>query len=130
MARRAGQGALGANAKNDPHVRCLPANFLRAYGMPHLLKFVQTPGLLLVLNEWNAGYRQVFTDGRPLPEDPTRPGRDIRRRSGRAIRWSSTRSACGTTSGSTGGSVVTEAAKVREEIRRPDLGHLEIQCDR
>ena len=25
------------------------------------------------------------------------------------------------------GSVVTEAAKVREEIRRPDFGHLEIQ---
>jgi hypothetical protein len=35
--------------------------------MPHLLKFVQTPGLLIALNEWNAGYRQVFTDGRPLP---------------------------------------------------------------
>ena len=28
------------------------------------------PGLLIVLNEWNAGYRQIHTDGRPLPEDP------------------------------------------------------------
>jgi hypothetical protein len=61
----------GNNAKDDPHVKCLPDNFLRAYGMPHLVKFVHTPNLLVVLHEWNAQYRQVFTDGRPFPEDPT-----------------------------------------------------------
>ena len=49
-------------AKDDPHIRCLPDNFLRAYGLPHLLKFVHTPNLLGVLNEMNAGYRRVFTD--------------------------------------------------------------------
>ena len=32
------------NAKDDPHVRCLPDTFIRAYGLPHLLKFVQTSG--------------------------------------------------------------------------------------
>src|SRR5262245_49700764 len=37
------------NAKDDPHVKCFPDNFIRAYGMPHLLKFAQMPGLLLVL---------------------------------------------------------------------------------
>jgi hypothetical protein len=57
-------------AKDDPHIKCMPDNFLRAYGLPHLLKFVHSPGLLVVLNEMNAGYRQVFTDARPLPEDP------------------------------------------------------------
>ena len=31
------------NAKDDPHVFCLPDTFLRAYSLPHLLKFVQTP---------------------------------------------------------------------------------------
>ncbi len=56
--------------RRPPH-RCLPDNFLRAYGLPHLLKFVHTPNLLVVLNEMNAGYRQVFTDARPLPKDPT-----------------------------------------------------------
>ena len=56
-------------AINDPHIRCLPDNFLRAYGLPHLQKFVQTPDLLIVLNEMNAGYRQVFLDGRELPDD-------------------------------------------------------------
>lgn len=115
-------------AIDDPHIRCLPDNFLRAYGLPHMLKFVHTPELLVVLNEMNAGYRQVFTDGRPLPEDPS-PS------------WQGYSSA--TWSGDTlvvdtigvrddtwidwNGSVLTEAAKVREEIRRPDFGHLEIR---
>ena len=115
-------------AIDDPHIRCLPDNFLRAYGLPHLLKFVHTPNLLVVLNEMNAGYRQVFTDGRPLPTDPN-PS------------WQGYSSA--TWSGDTlvvdtiglrddtwidwNGSVLTEAAKVREEIRRPDFGHLEIR---
>ena len=117
------------DAIDDPHIRCLPDNFLRAYGLPHLLKFVHTPGLLVVLNEMNAGYRQVFTDARPLPKDPN-PS------------WQGYSSA--TWSGDTlvidtiglrddtwidwNGSVLTEAAKVREEIRRPDFGHLEIRA--
>ena len=115
-------------AKDDPHIRCLPDNFLRAYGLPHLLKFVHSPKLLVVLNENNAGYRQVFTDARPLPQDP-------------APSWQGYSS--GKWSGDTlvidtigvrndtwidwNGSVITEAAKVREQIRRPDFGHLEIQ---
>ena len=52
------------------HIGCLPDPFLRAYGLPHYLKFVQTPDLLIMLNEYNGVYRQIFTDGRPLPEAP------------------------------------------------------------
>jgi hypothetical protein len=33
-------------------------------------KIVQTPGLLVILNERDFSYRQIFTDGRPLPTDP------------------------------------------------------------
>jgi hypothetical protein len=117
-----------ANAKDDPHVRCLPDNFIRAYGTPHLLKFAQLPGLLIVLNEWNAGYRQVFLDGRPLPQDPNPSwmGYSSAKWSGDAlvvdtiglrddswIDWQ--------------GSVVGETATIREEIRRPDFGHLVVQ---
>lgn len=118
------------NAKDDPHVRCLPDTFLRAYSLPHLLKFVHTPGLLVMLNEMNASYRQVFLDGRPFPEDP-------------APSWQGYSSA--TWDGDTlvvnsigfrddlwidwNGSMITEAARVRERIRRPDFGHLEIQVD-
>lgn len=116
------------NAKDDPHVRCLPDNFLRSYGMPHLLKFVHTPGLLVALSEWNAAYRQIFTDGRALPDDPTPSWEGyssakwagdtlvvdtIGLRDDSWIDWN--------------GSVVTTAARVREEMRRPDFGHLQIQ---
>jgi len=116
------------NAKDDPHVRCLPDTFLRAYSLPHLLKFVQTPGLLVMLNEMNAGYRQVFTDGRPLPQDPTPSWQGYS-----SAKWSGDTLVIDTNGLRDDtwidwiGSVVTEAAKVREEIRRPDYGHLEIQ---
>jgi hypothetical protein len=115
------------NAKTDPHVRCLPDTFLRAYSLPHLLKFVQVPGLLVMLDEMNANYRQVFADGRPLPDDPvpTWQGYSSGKWEGDTlvvdsigfrddiwIDWN--------------GSVITSAAKVQERIRRPDFGHLEV----
>jgi hypothetical protein len=57
-------------SKDDPHVRCLPDNPPRAWGMPHLTKAVHTQRLLVQLYEVNAMYRQIFIDGRPLPGDP------------------------------------------------------------
>jgi hypothetical protein len=115
-------------AKDDPHIRCLPDNFLRAYGMPHLLKFVHKPGLLVVLNEVDAGYRQVFTDARPLPVDPNPSWQGYS-----SGKWSGDTLIIDTiglrddTWIDWNGSVLTEAAKVREQIRRPDFGHLEIE---
>jgi hypothetical protein len=115
-------------AKDDPHIRCLPDNFLRAYGMPHLLKFVHKPDVLVVLDELNAGYRQVFTDARPLPEDPTPSWQGYS-----SGKWSDDTLVIDTiglrddTWIDWNGSVLTQAAKVREQIRRPDFGHLEIQ---
>ena len=115
-------------AKDDPHIRCLPDNFLRAYGMPHLLKFVHSPKLLVVLNEMNAGYRQVFTDARPLPIDPSPSWQGYS-----SAKWSGDTLVIDTigvrddTWIDWNGSVLTEAAKVREEIRRPDFGRLDIR---
>jgi len=114
-------------AIDDPHIRCMPDNFIRAYGMPHLLKYVHTPGLLVMLNELNAGYRQVFTDARPLPKNwfPTIQGYS-------SAKWSDDTLIVDTVGVSDdtwidwNGSVITESAKVREQIRRPDFGHLEI----
>ena len=57
-------------SKDDPHVRCLPDNPPRTWGMPHLTKAVHTPRLLVLLYEVNAMYRQIFIDGRPQPGDP------------------------------------------------------------
>jgi len=115
-------------AIDDPHIKCLPDNFLRAYGMPHLLKFVHTPNLLVVLNELNAGYRQVFTDARPLPVDPTPSWQGYS-----SAKWSGDTLVIDTiglrddTWIDWNGSVLTESAKVREQIRRPNFGHLEVQ---
>ena len=115
-------------AIDDPHIRCLPDNFLRAYGLPHLLKFVHTPNLLVMLNEMNAGYRQIFTDARPLPEDPTPSWQGYS-----SAKWSGDTLVIDTIGLRDDtwidwiGSVLTQAAKVREQIRRPDFGHLEIQ---
>jgi len=115
-------------AIDDPHIRCLPDFFLRAYGLPHYLKFVQTPDLLVMLNEYNGTYRQVFTDGRQLPDAPNPSWQgystatwaddmlvvdSIGFRDDLWIDWD--------------GSMITETAKVRERIRRPDFGHLEIE---
>src|ERR1700678_4480241 len=58
------------HSKDDPHARCMPPNFPRAFAYPHHQKFIQNPGLLVILDEFNASYRQIFTDGRPFPEDP------------------------------------------------------------
>jgi len=115
-------------AINDPHIRCLPDFFLRAYGLPHMLKFVHTRDLLVTLNEMNAGYRQIFTDARPLPDTPSPSWQGYS-----SAKWSGDTLVVDTigmrddTWIDWNGSVVTEAAKIREEIRRPDFGHLEIK---
>ena len=120
---------IANKAKDDLHIRCFPDNFLRAYQLPHALKFVHTPSLLVVLNEMNAGYRQVFTDGRPLPQDPVPSWQGYS-----SGKWSGDTLVIDTvglrddTWIDWNGSVVTEQAKIREEIRRPDFGHLEVRA--
>ena len=59
------------NSADDPHARCMPDTFLRTYGLPHYGKYIQVPGLLVMLNEDNTAYRQIFADNRPFPDDPT-----------------------------------------------------------
>jgi len=54
--------------KEDPTSFCLPIGIVRLHTMALLKKIIQVPGLLVILNEHNATYRQIFTDGRPLPK--------------------------------------------------------------
>ena len=89
------------NSKDDPHARCLPDNPPRPYGLPHMTKAVHTPRLLVLLNEVNAMYRQIFIDGRPLPMDPNPSWNGYSTAAGKATRSSSTRSASATACGST-----------------------------
>ena len=59
-----------ANSADDPHAQCLPSNPPRAYTLPHYQKIIQQPTFLALLTEFNASFRQIFTDGRPLLVDP------------------------------------------------------------
>jgi hypothetical protein len=114
--------------KDDPHTVCLPDTFIRAYNMPHMLKFVQTPGLLVMLNELSANYRQVFTDGRPLPVDPVPSWQGYS-----TAKWEGDTLVVNSTGFRDdlwidhNGDVITSAAKVQERIRRPDYGHLDVE---
>ena len=116
------------DSRDDPHVRCLPDNPPRSWTLPHLTKAVHTPKLLVLLYEVNAMYRQIFIDGRPLPDDPT-PG------------WNGYSTAhwegdtlvvdtAGFRDGlwiDTGGSQMSDAAKMTERMRRPNFGTLELE---
>jgi hypothetical protein len=58
------------NGRDDPLTQCLPGGTVRMLTTPLMKKIVQMPGLVIILSERNAMYRQIFTDGRPLPRDP------------------------------------------------------------
>lgn len=116
------------NGKDDPFTHCLPGTPARIHTVPFLRKIVQTPGLVLFLSEANAWYRQIFTDGRPLPEDPNPSwnGYSIGHWEGDTLvvetagfldgqwldRW---------------GSPLTDNARMTERFRRPNFGTLEIE---
>jgi hypothetical protein len=55
---------------NDPMSRCIPIGLVRLHTWNGPKKLAQTPGLLIILNELDTSFRQIFTDGRPLPADP------------------------------------------------------------
>lgn len=123
MAERALNGG-----REDPHAYCMPPNFPRAYTLPQYIKIVQTPNLIVMLHEFNASYRQVFLDGRPLPEDPSPTWNGysvghweddtlvIDTNGIRDDMWLDIR-----------GSPITESAHVTERLRRPNFGTLQIE---
>jgi hypothetical protein len=57
-------------AKDDPISRCLPLGVPRADADAAPFKIIQTRGLIAILQEGDASFRQIFLDGRPLPKDP------------------------------------------------------------
>ena len=116
------------NGKDDPTSHCLPLGTPRMLVDPELRKFVQVPGLLVIINERDAGYRQIFTDGRPLPEDPQPSWNGYS-----TAKWEGDTLVVQTAGFRDGmwldrsGSPITNAAKLTERFRRPNYGTLEIE---
>ena len=117
-----------ANRPNDPLTHCLPTGIVRLHVFPLFRKIVQVPGLLVILNELNASYRQIFTDGRPLPVDPNPAwnGYSSGKWEGDTLVVQTT----GLRDGlwlDTGGSPLTDAARITERFQRVNYGTLDIQ---
>ena len=114
-------------AYTDPHTRCMPPNYPRAWAFPESQKIFQTPTQLVILHEFNASYRQIFFDGRKLPEDmlPTWDGYSVARWEGETLVVES----AGYRADSwldTAGNFFSSEARVTERIRRPNFGSLDI----
>jgi hypothetical protein len=114
-------------SKDDPHNRCQPDNYPRVYWLPHYTKIYHVPGQLLMLNEWNAQFRQIYTDGRLFPElmHPIYSGYSIGKWEGNTFVI--------TTKGfresewlDTAGNPITDAATMTERITRPNFGTLNL----
>lgn len=64
------QERLANHAKGDPTSNCIVGGVPRNDFVPYPFKILETPGLVVILYEAIHSYRQIFTDGRPLPADP------------------------------------------------------------
>ena len=113
--------------KDDPEAQCLPAGVPRISPFPQ--KFVQTPTLIVILDEGNVhSYRQLFLDGRGHPKnmDPLWMGDSI-------AKWDGDTLVVDTIGFNdktwlTGQGVPhSEELHVIERYRRPDFGHLEVE---
>jgi hypothetical protein len=64
---------VARNNEDNPDAHCLPIGLMQLHTHPEPRKIIQTPGLILILYEANAGLRQIFLDGRPSPGNDADP---------------------------------------------------------
>jgi hypothetical protein len=109
--------------RDSPSVLCLPPGPVIDMGVG---KIVQTPHLLLMLWEGTL-YREIFMDGRGLPEDPNPDwmGYSVGHWEGDTLVIESS-GFNDRTWLDDAGHPHTEQLRVTERIRRPNFGHLEV----
>lgn len=114
--------------KDDPVGLCRPGGALRILTFPPYRKFLQMPGLFVILSERDVTYRQVFMDGRQLPDDPTPTfnGYSVGRWDGDTLVVTSNGFRDGTWL-DRNGSPMSDAAKLTERYRRVNFGRIEIE---
>jgi hypothetical protein len=130
--RPAAAALFQARAKNfyrdSPSLRCLPLGVAWLDTYTHPFKIVQTAGLIVILYESQTLFRQVFVDGRTLPDDPQPAwlGYSVGAWDGDALvvktagftdkTWLDAR-----------GHPHSEAMRLTERFTRRDTGHLDIE---
>ncbi len=119
---------LAENRKDDPTTRCLPISPVRQWADFFPQKIIQTTDQLTILSEYMAQYRQVFLDGRTLPNDPFPSFK------GYSVgHWEGDTLVVETTGYKDGlwldlkGDPLTSAGRTVERIRRPNYGTLEVE---
>jgi hypothetical protein len=119
---------LANNQKEDPGAHCLPTGLPVRALLATPMKFVQIRGLTLILYETRTMFRQIFTDGRPLPEVdwPSWQGYSIGH-------WEDETFVI-ETMGTNGrawldqpGLPATEALRMTERFTRTDFGHMRME---
>lgn len=127
-ARQVRDERVANNMKDNPDAHCLPMGHMQFHLHPQPRKIVQTADLLVMLYEGNAGVRQIFTDGRPSPDNDPQPwwyGYSVGH-------WEDNELVVTTThlrdDGwlDVSGSPLTEQGKIVERFRRPTFGRMEI----
>ncbi len=117
------------NNKDNPDAHCLPLGLTQLHMHPQPRKIIQTPQLIVILYEAQGGVRQIFMDGRKLPNndpDPWWYGYSIGH-------WDGDTLVVETTGFrddvwlDVEGSPLTNTGKMTERFRRPTFGHLEIE---
>lgn len=125
-ALRAEREANGS--RDNPEAHCLPMGNMQFHTQGFPRRYIQTPGLIVILYEASMGYRQIFTDGRPSPDNDPQPwfyGYSTGH-------WEDDTLVVTTTNFRDGewldilGSPLTDAATVTERFRRPSFGRMEV----
>lgn len=119
--------ADGARGKDDPASYCVPG-MPKLIVLPYPYKIVPVPGMMLMLYEGFTTYRQIFTDGRPLPKDPQPSwlGYSVGKWDGDTF-VVDTIGVNDRTWLDNAGRPHSDAMHLTERYRRPDFGHLEVQ---
>jgi hypothetical protein len=118
----------GAHAGEESDANCLPQGVPKINATPLPFKIIQDPELVVILYEAFGQFRQVFLDGRELPNDPnpTWLGYSVGKWDGDTLVVDST----GFNAKAwldQAGHPATEALHVTERFHRRDFGHLDLQ---
>jgi hypothetical protein len=119
---------LETSGIENPTTKCLLGGVPFGGLLPFPNKFIQTPGVIVILQEADGGLRQIFTDGRKHTADPqpTWMGYSVGKWDGDSLAVDTVGfNDRGWLDGS--GHPHSEALHIQERYRRRDFGHMDVE---